>query len=77
MSQEGVMTQRRRVSTEYKREAKAHAQCAWREHQPDRDGTGNWYECATPWQRELRQEQHQAFTGHSRSCDEEVGHLRQ
>ncbi|MEO7860650.1 MAG: hypothetical protein ABIU05_09415 [Nitrospirales bacterium] len=29
------------------------------------------------WQRELRQEQHQAFTGHGRSRDEEVGHPRQ
>jgi transposase-like protein len=71
------MTQRRRVSTEYKREAVAMLNAPGLSISQIATEPGIGMNVLSLWQRELRQEQHQAFTGHGRSCDEEVGHLRQ
>ena len=46
MGQEGVMTQRRKFSAEYKREAVAMLDYSRGECQPDRRGTGDWGERA-------------------------------
>jgi transposase len=76
MSQEGVMTQRRRFSAEYKREAVAMLVTPGVSLSQIAAELGIGANVLGRWRRELRQEPVQAFPGHGRSRDEEVGQLR-
>ena len=73
MSQGGVMTQRRRFSAEYKREAVAMLDTPGVSLSQIAAELGIGAHVLGRWRRELRQEPVQAFPGHGRSSEEEVG----
>lgn len=70
------MTQRRRFSAEYKREAVAMLDTPGVNLSQIAAELGIGANVLGRWRRELRQEHVQAFPGHGRSRDEEVGQLR-
>jgi transposase len=76
MGQEGVMTQRRRVSAEYKREAVAMLEAPGGSVSQIAAELGIGATVLGRWRRELRREPDQAFPGHGRSREEELVHLR-
>jgi transposase len=76
MSQEGVMTQRRRFSAEYKREAVAMLGTPGVTVSQIAGELGIGAGMLGRWRRELRQEPAQAFRGQGRPHNEEVVHLK-
>jgi transposase len=76
MGQEGVMTQRRKFSAEFKREAVA--MCETRGVSVTQIATelGIGVAMLGRWRRELCKEPAQAFRGNGRSRDEEMSQLR-
>jgi transposase len=76
MGQEGVMTQRRRVSAEYKREAVAMLDTPGVSVSQIAAELGIAVNVLGRWRRELREKSAQAFSGNGRPHDEELAHLR-
>jgi transposase len=76
MGQEGVMTQRRRFSAEYKREAVAMLEAPGVSVNQIAEELGIGAAMLGRWRREKRLEPDQAFRGNGRSRDEEMSHLR-
>jgi len=76
MGQEGVMTQRRRFSAEYKREAVAMLDAPGVTVSQIAAELGIGANVLGRWRRELRQRPTQAFLGNGRSRDEELSQLR-
>ena len=70
------MVQRRRFSAEYKREAVAMLNAPGLSVSQIAAELGIGAAVLGRWRRELHQQAEQAFPGHGRSRDEEVGHLR-
>ena len=70
------MAQRRRFSAEYKREAVAMLDAPGVSVSQIAAELGIGATVLGRWRRELRQEPAQAFPGHGRPRDEELGHLR-
>ena len=70
------MTQRRRFSAEYKREAVAMLETPGVRVSQIAAELGIGADVLGRWRRELRQEPAQAFPGHGRPRDEELGQLR-
>ena len=70
------MAQRRRFSAEYKREAVAMLDAPGVTVNQIAAELGIGAAVLGRWRRELRQEPAQAFPGHGRPREEEVGHLR-
>ena len=70
------MTQRRRFSAEYKREAVAMIDTAGVSVSQIAAELGIAVNVLGRWRRELRQKPGQAFSGNGRSRDEELAHLR-
>ena len=70
------MAQRRRFSAEYKREAVAMLDAPGVSVSQIAADLGIGATVLGRWRRELRQEPDQAFPGHGRPREEEVGHLR-
>jgi transposase len=76
MGQEGVMTQRRRFSAEYKREAVAMLAAPGVSVSQIAAELGIGAAVLGRWRRALRQEQTQAFRGNGRPRDEDLVLLR-
>jgi transposase len=76
MGQEGVMTQRRRFSAEYKREAVAMLDAPGVRLSQVAAELGIGAAMLGRWRREMHQEPAQAFRGNGRSRDEELSQLR-
>jgi transposase len=76
MGQEGVMTQRRKFSAEYKREAVAMLDAPGVTVSQIASELGIGASMLGRWRRELCQETDQAFPGQGRPRDEEVVHLK-
>src|SRR6476646_7858129 len=76
MSQEGVMTQRRKFSAEYKREAVAMLESPGVTVNQIAAELGIGATVLGRWRRELRQESAQAFRGNGRPRDENLALLR-
>jgi transposase len=70
------MAQRRRFSAEYKREAVAMLDAPGVSVSQIAGDLGIGATVLGRWRCELRQERDQAFPGHGRTREEEVGHLR-
>jgi len=70
------MVQRRRFSAEYKREAVAMLNAPGVSVRQIAAELGIGAAVLGRWRRELHRQAEQAFPGHGRSRDEEVGHLR-
>jgi transposase len=76
MSQEGVMTQRRKFSAEYKREAVVMLESPGVTVNQIAAELGIGATVLGRWRRELRQESAQAFRGNGRPRDENLALLR-
>jgi transposase len=76
MSQEGVMTQRRKFSAEYKREAVAMLESPGVTVNQIAAELGIGATVLGRWRRALHQKPEQAFVGHGRARDEELSRLR-
>src|SRR6476620_6878870 len=76
MSQEGVMTQRRKFSAEYKREAVAMLESPGVTVNKIAAELGIGAAVLERWRRELHQKSEQAFVGNGRARDEELSQLR-
>jgi transposase len=70
------MAQRRRFSVEYKREAVAMLESPGVSVSQIAEELGIGANVLGRWRRELRREPAQAFSGHGRPREEELGHLR-
>jgi transposase len=70
------MAQRRRFSVEYKREAVAMVESPGVSVSQIAEELGIGANVLGRWRRELRREPEQAFPGHGRPREEELGHLR-
>ena len=70
------MAQRRRFSVEYKREAVAMLESPGVSVSQIAEELGIGATVLGRWRRELRREPEQAFPGHGRPREEELGHLR-
>jgi transposase len=70
------MAKRRRFSVEYKREAVAMLESPGVSVSQIAEELGIGANVLGRWRRELRREPEQAFPGHGRSREEELGHLR-
>jgi transposase len=76
MGQEGAMTQRRRFSAEYTREAVAMRESPGVSVSQIAAELGIGANVLGRWRRELRRTPEQAFPGNGRPREEELGHLR-
>lgn len=70
------MAQRRRFSVEYKREAVAMLESPGVSVSQIAEELGIGANVLGRWRRELRRDPEQAFPGHGRPREEELGHLR-